>query len=161
MPGVLADAQRAGRCALLHPGGHVHGHTHRSVVGVDAGAQRHVAGVHAHAHGEVGHAVQALHDFGLRAPGLTDGQAGPHRPLGIVLAHLVHAEGGLDPIARESQHPALSGFDDVSHALHRAVQDRQRVFGGQAVGHRSGTDHVCEQHSDLAMSQPGGLQLAF
>ena len=94
----MADAQRAGRRALLHARGDVHGRTHGGVVSLDTGAQCHVAGVQAHAHGEAVDAVQAPCRIGLFAPGFDNGQNGAHGTLGLVLQRRVHAEGGLDAV---------------------------------------------------------------
>ena len=156
----MADAQRTRRRALLHARGGVHGRAHGGVVRLDAGAERHVAGVHAHAHGEVWETVLALRRFGLLASGRQDGQPGTHGALGIVLTRLVHAEGRFDAIAGETQHPALVGFDDGRHAPQRTAEHAQRGFSVHGVGHGGGADDVGKQHRHLPALHTGRAQQA-
>ena len=159
-PGLNADAQAARRRVLLHARGDVHGRAHGGVVVFDTLAQRHVAAVHAHAHGEVGDGMQPQRISSLLAPGFQHRQPRAHGAFGIVLARLVHAEGGLDAVAGETQHAALVGFDDGSHAAQRAAEHDQRVFSTQALGQRGGAHHIGKQHRDLSALQPGGAQQA-
>ena len=159
-PGVVADAQRAGRCRLLHARGDVHGHTDGGLVGLDACAQRHVSGVHAHPHRKVGHAVQAQRGFGLLAPGRQNRQAGANGSLCIVFARFIHAERGLDAVARELEHPALVGLDEGGHAQQRAAEHVQRLFCIEALGHGGGADDIGKHHRHLAALQAGRPQHA-
>ena len=116
--------------------------------------------MHAHAHGEVGDAVQAPRRSGLFAPALQDGQAGTHRALGIVVARIVHAEGRLETVAGEAQHAALVRFDKGGHTLQRSAEHRQRVLGVHALRHGGGAHHVGKQHRHLAVLQAGGPRQA-
>ena len=157
-PGLNADAPSAGRRVLLHACGDVHGRAHGGVVVFHTRAQRHVTAVHAHAHGEVGDGMKPCSGCRLLAPGCQDGQPRAHGAFGIVLARLVHAEGGLHAVAGETQHAALVGFDEDGHAPRRRTQQAQRVLGCHAVGHCRGAHHVGKQHRHQAVLQAGGAQ---
>ena len=155
-PGVVADAQAAGRCRLLHAGCDVHRQPADAGFGVDPAAQQHAAGVHAHAHIEPGPAMALQHLLALRTALREQGQAGQHRALGIIFLGGVATEDGQQVVARVLQHLAAMRIDDGRAARERAVEHGMDVFRVEVLAQRGGADDVEKQHADLPQCLVGG-----
>ena len=157
-PGVLADAQRAGRRRLLQPGGDVDGQAAQALVVLDAAAAHHSAGVDAHAGVEAVVAVHAQHV--VAAPGSLgqQGQAAVHGALGVVFARagrVMCAERGLHAVAGIAQHLAAVVRDDVGEGRQCAVDHRLHFFRIQPLDELRAADDIQEQHADLAQAARG------
>ena len=146
---VVADAQAAGRRALLHARGKVDGGAADAAFGVDPAAEQHGAGVHAGAHIEIGHAVQLAHQRRQLQRGFDDAQAGAHGAFDIVLMRLVGTKGGQHAVAGVLQHAAMVALHDGGEALQRAVHHGVDVFRAQLLADGRGADHIDEQYRDL------------
>ncbi len=123
---VVADAQAAGRCTLLHARGDVDGAAADRAAFVDPAAEQHAAGVDAHAHIEAGMAEAAPHRLALGPAFGQQRQAGVHGALRVVFVRALGAEG------RE-----------------QAVHDLVDVLGVEVLAECGGADHVEAQHGDL------------
>ena len=104
--GVMADAQRAGRCVLFHPRRDVHCRPADRRVCVDTSSQQHLAGMDAGAHVEFRNAVLLKDAVRVNLRLRQDGQAGTDGAFRVVLVGLLCAEGRQQRVASVLQHPA-------------------------------------------------------
>ena len=148
--GLVADAQTADGGGLLHPGGHVHGISADVALPLDAPAEEHRPGVDTDADIETIDLEAGKHVSRHRAGLVEDRQTGSHGELRIVLAGLVGAECGEEPVAGVVHDPATvelhSGGEPLQDPVHQLVD----VLGVEPVGDGSGTDDVDEQDRRLS-----------
>ena len=162
-PGVLADAQGADRCALLHACRDVHGEAADRAFLVDTAAEQHQPGVDADADVEAGDPVLSLNLRGMLARRRQPCQAGTHRTFGIVFASPVGTEGCEHAVTRVLKHAPAVFVDDGGKALQRAVHHVEQVLGVELPRQRRRAHDVQEQHRDLAplwCRRGGGLRTA-
>ena len=145
----MADAQAAGRSALLHARGDVHGDAADRAVLVHAAAEQDAAAVDADANVEAGVAVSCLHFRAQRSAEIQQREAAAHGALGIVLGRAVRAEGGQDAVAGVLQHLAAVGFDDGRAARQRTVHHRADFLGIEVLRQRGRSHHIHEEDADV------------
>ena len=144
-PGVVADAQTAGRRGLLHARGDIDGDAADAGVAVDAAAEQHAAGVDAHAHAEARMAMTLQHLLAERAALGQQCQPAAHGAHGVVLARLVGAEDGEQVVARVLQYLAAVRVDDGGAARECAIHHRMNVLGIQMLAELRRANDVEEQ----------------
>jgi hypothetical protein len=122
-PGVVADAQRAGRRGLLHARGQIDRHAADAAVFVHATTEQHHAGVHAHAHIKTGMPKTRLYAAAFVAARFQQCQARAHGAFGIVFTRAVAAKGGQQAVASELQHAPAMFFHQRTPSL-KAIMAR-------------------------------------
>ena len=148
--GVLADAQGAGRCGLLHAGRHVDGHAADAAFGIHPTAQQHAARVQPHAHIEARVPVRGQHFGAQRAAFGQQRQAGVHGALGVVFVRAFGAKHGQQVVARVLQHLATLAFHQPRAARQRAVDHGVHLFRVQPLAQRGGAHDVQKEDGHLA-----------
>ena len=121
--------------------------------------------MHTHAQGEVVRDQALLQWPRRQAAGGQNVQAGLNGPHRVVLVRALGAEGGLQAVAGEAQHPATLVEHAVGRTLQHATEQFERVLGVQLAGQRGGADDVGEEHRHLRPAPLGrcsgsGQQLA-
>ena len=148
--GLLADAQGARGCGLLHPRGNMDGGAADAAVLVDAAAKQYRAGVNTDANVEAGAAELPCHEQ-TAAPAFVDQrESGLHGALGVVFGGDLGSEHGEQPIAGVLQDLAAMAFDDRAGPHEHAIEHNVHVLGVEILSEQSRPHHVHEQDADLS-----------
>ena len=118
-----------------------------AVLGLDAAAQQHAAGVDAHPQLHLGSDGTGDLRLGHR---VEDGESGPHTVLGAVLRCGAHAEHGQQPVAGVLEDPTAVALDLGRAPLQHGVGQLVDVLQVELVGQRGGPDDVDEAHGGRA-----------
>ena len=148
LPGVVADAQPAGRRRLLHARGNIDGNAADAGVAIDAAAEQHTAGMDAHAHPKAQVTMLQSHFLAERAALGQQLKPASHGTLGVVLARLDCAEDREQVVTRVLQHPAKVRFDDSGAACERAIHHGMDVLRIQVLAELRRADHVEKEDRD-------------
>lgn len=154
-PGVLADAQRAGRRGLFHARGDVDSEAADGRLLIDATAKQHRPGMDADANVAAVLAVFALHALAEGAALVEQFEAAAHGALAVILARLLGAERRQQVVARVLQHLAAVRTDDRGAALEDVVDHSVHLFGIEMLAERGRADDVKEQNRHLSQDLLG------
>ena len=101
--------------------------------------------------------LQAIGSF-QAADRVDERQAGPHRPLDVVLMRLRVAEIGHDAVAHRPCDEAVKAGDRVGDAAPVSGEDRSEILRVQPRREVGGADEVAEHHRELS-SLGGGARV--
>jgi hypothetical protein len=99
--------------------------------------------------------VARVHGGGLHLRLAQQRQAAQHGAFGVVLVHLLRAEGGQHAVAGVLHHAAAVAVDQAREGGQRRVHHALDVLRLEVLAQRGGAHHIEEQHRHLAQRLRG------